>query len=63
MPDYDFENSELMLYYVRVLEDTGELREALSVLDTNAKSRIIVDRVAVMETRGMLDDESAVRLS
>lgn len=52
-----------MLYYVRVLEDTGELREALSVLDTNAKSRIIVDRVAVMETRGMLDDESAVRLS
>ena len=52
-----------MLYYVRVLEETGEFSEALSVLDTNAKSRIIVDRVAVMETRGMYDDESPVLFS
>lgn len=44
-----------MLYYVHVLEECGELSEALSVLDSNAKARVIVDRVAVMETRGTLD--------
>jgi N-alpha-acetyltransferase 15/16, NatA auxiliary subunit len=31
----------------------GELAEALTLLDVNAKSRAIVDRVAVMETRGV----------
>jgi N-alpha-acetyltransferase 15/16, NatA auxiliary subunit len=31
----------------------GELTEALTLLDVNAKSRVIVDRVAVMETRGV----------
>jgi N-alpha-acetyltransferase 15/16, NatA auxiliary subunit len=31
----------------------GELSEALTLLDVNAKSRAIVDRVAVMETRGV----------
>jgi N-alpha-acetyltransferase 15/16, NatA auxiliary subunit len=30
----------------------GELAEAHTLLDVNAKSRAIVDRVAVMETRG-----------
>jgi peptide alpha-N-acetyltransferase len=42
----------LLLYQVKVLEDMGELVEALALLDVNAKSRAIVDRVAVMETRG-----------
>ncbi len=40
----------------RVLEQyerMGELTEALTLLDVNAKSRVIVDRVAVMETRGV----------
>jgi hypothetical protein len=32
----------------------GELAEALTLLDVNAKSRTIVDRVAVMETRGVV---------
>ena len=32
----------------------GELTEALTLLDVNAKSRAIVDRVAVMETRGVV---------
>jgi peptide alpha-N-acetyltransferase len=32
----------------------GELAEALTLLDVNAKSRAIVDRVAVMETRGVI---------
>ena len=32
----------------------GELAEALGLLDVNAKSRAIVDRVAVMETRGVI---------
>jgi peptide alpha-N-acetyltransferase len=32
----------------------GEFAEALAILDVNAKSRVIVDRVAVMETRGVV---------
>lgn len=32
----------------------GELAEALTLLDVNAKSRAIVDRVTVMETRGVI---------
>ena len=53
MPDYDPEQSDLLLYHVRILEENGELSEALTLLDMNAKSRAIVDRVAVLETRGM----------
>ena len=41
-----------MVYHIRVLEDMGEYREALTRLDANAKDRVIVDRVAIMETRG-----------
>jgi N-alpha-acetyltransferase 15/16, NatA auxiliary subunit len=43
-----------LLYHVKILEDMGELAEALTVLDVNAKSRAIVDRVAVMEMRGVV---------
>jgi hypothetical protein len=32
----------------------GELADALTLLDVNAKSRAIIDRVAVMETRGVV---------
>lgn len=41
-----------MLYHVRVLEELGETKQALSLLDSKAKDRIIVDRTAVMENRG-----------
>ena len=41
-----------MIYHVRLLEEMGEYREALMLLDANAKDRVIVDRVAIMETRG-----------
>ncbi|KAH8998080.1 NMDA receptor-regulated protein 1-domain-containing protein [Lactarius akahatsu] len=54
VPDYDPEQSDLLLYHVRVLEERGDLPEALTLLDTNAKSRAIVDRVAVMETRARI---------
>ncbi|EJD05554.1 NMDA receptor-regulated protein 1a [Fomitiporia mediterranea MF3/22] len=54
IPDYDFEHSELTLYHIRVLEELGELNEALGKLDDAAKSRVIVDRTAVMETRARL---------
>ena len=47
--------SEILLYHVRVLEDLGEYKDALSLLDTNAKSRVIIDRVAIQEFRGELD--------
>lgn len=52
MPDYDVEMSEVLLYHVRVLEELGEHTEALALLDTSAKSRAIIDRVAIMEFRG-----------
>ncbi|KAF8271885.1 NMDA receptor-regulated protein 1-domain-containing protein [Lactarius quietus] len=54
VPDYDPEQSDLLLYYVRILEEKGELSEALTLLDMNAKSRAIVDRVAVLETRARI---------
>ncbi|KAH9990949.1 NMDA receptor-regulated protein 1-domain-containing protein [Russula compacta] len=54
VPDYDTEQSDLLLYHVKILEDMGELAEALTLLDVNAKSRAIVDRVAIMETRARL---------
>jgi hypothetical protein len=53
VPDYDPEQSDLLLYHVRILEEKGDLSEALTLLDMNARSRAIVDRVAVIETRGM----------
>lgn len=52
VPDYDFEFSELTMYHIRILEELEEYSEALTMLDKNAKSRVIVDRTAVMETRG-----------
>ena len=52
VPDYDVEMSEILLYHVRVLEDLGEYTDALALLDANAKSRAIIDRVAIQEFRG-----------
>ncbi|KAG5654558.1 hypothetical protein H0H81_000083 [Sphagnurus paluster] len=52
VPDYDIEHSETLLYHIHLLEEMGEFSEALSLLDVNAKSRAIVDRTAIMETRG-----------
>ena len=52
IPDYDVEHSEVLLYHIRVLEDLEEYSEALNLLDVNAKSRAIIDRVAIMEYRG-----------
>ena len=53
VPDHDIEHSETLLYYVHLLEEIGDLSEALSVLDSNAKTRAIVDRTAIMEIRGI----------
>ena len=54
VPDYDIELSEILLYHVRVLEDLGDYTEALALLDSSAKARTIIDRVAIMEFRGEL---------
>ncbi|KAI0047730.1 N-terminal acetyltransferase A, auxiliary subunit [Auriscalpium vulgare] len=54
VPDYDVEQSELLLYHVRLLEELEEYPEALNMLDINAKSRAIVDRVGIMETRARI---------
>jgi hypothetical protein len=53
VPDYDPEQSDLLLYHIRILEEKGDFSEALTLLDMNAKSRAIVDRVAVLEARGV----------
>ena len=54
IPDYDVEHSEVLVYHVRILEDLGEFSDALALLDVSAKSRAIIDRVAIMEYRGTL---------
>lgn len=60
---FDLEYSETMLYHVRLLEELGEFSQALSTLDVNSKSRAILDRTTVMETRGGLSDtKSSPRL-
>lgn len=48
--EYDFEQSELILYQNMILRESGHLELALSKLEEN--SAHIVDRVAYMETRG-----------
>lgn len=53
VPDYDIEQSETLLYHVRLLEELGNYSEALTILDASAKSRAIVDRTAIMENRGV----------
>ncbi|KAF8999912.1 N-terminal acetyltransferase A, auxiliary subunit [Hymenopellis radicata] len=54
VPDYDVEHSETTMYHVKVLEDIGDYAEALAFLDVNSKSRVIVDKTGVMETRARL---------
>lgn len=50
--DYDFEQSELILYQNMILRESGQLELALSKLEENALH--IVDRVTYMETRADL---------
>ncbi|KAF5351177.1 hypothetical protein D9756_008406 [Leucocoprinus leucothites] len=54
IPDYDVEHSETLLYHIRVLEDLGDYKEALDMLDHGAKERMILDRTATMEYRARL---------
>ena len=52
VPACDVEYSESILYYVRILEEPENFMEAFSVLDENERLRSIVDRQAILETRG-----------
>lgn len=52
VPDYDVEHSEVLLYYIRVLENRGEFSDALNQLDIFIKERSVVDRTAIAESRG-----------
>ncbi|KAL0069684.1 hypothetical protein AAF712_003342 [Marasmius tenuissimus] len=54
IPDYDVEHSETLIYHIRVLEGLEQFSEALSLLDTCAKDRSIVDKTAIMEFRARL---------
>ncbi|VDP17091.1 unnamed protein product [Onchocerca flexuosa] len=55
LPEYDFEQSELILYQNMILRESGQLELALNKLEENASQ--IVDRVAYMETRAENDIE------
>jgi peptide alpha-N-acetyltransferase len=48
--DYDFEQSELLLYQNMILRESGQLQLALEKLEEN--SAHIVDRLSYMEIRG-----------
>lgn len=54
VPAHDVEYSEVLLYHIRILEELEDYSQALSILDSNAKSRVIVDRIAVMEFRARI---------
>lgn len=51
----------MLLYHVALLEEAGQPSEALTLLDTNAKARVIIDRTAVMERRGTIAPEAKSR--
>ena len=50
-PD-DYEQSEMLLYQATILDESGQVDQALEHLDTYSNK--IVDVVAVNEMRGML---------
>ncbi|KAK7439356.1 hypothetical protein VKT23_017581 [Stygiomarasmius scandens] len=54
IPDYDNDHSETLLFHIRVLYNLGLYTEAISLLDTNAKARAIVDKTAIMQYRAQL---------
>lgn len=54
VPDYDVEHSEVLLYHVHLQEKMGNYNEALTMLDICARSRAIIDRIAIMEFRARL---------
>lgn len=53
VPSHDVEHSEVLLYYIRILEDLHEFSFALEQLDFYAKERAIVDKTAIAEHRGL----------
>lgn len=52
VPDYDFEFSELLTYYVTLTEETGDYADALQLLEGYAKDRSIVDKSAILTIKG-----------
>ncbi|KAJ2925092.1 hypothetical protein H1R20_g11994, partial [Candolleomyces eurysporus] len=54
VPAHNVEHSETLLFYIRLLEELGDYSEGLSLLNTNSKSRAIVDQTAISETRARL---------
>ncbi|KAF8639266.1 hypothetical protein AX16_010338 [Volvariella volvacea WC 439] len=53
-PEYDFEQSESLLYQIRIMEELGEYQEALALLNEKAQSREILDPTAILELRARL---------
>lgn len=44
------------MYYVSLVEETGELAEALQLLEGYAKDRSIVDKIGILTMRGEPQD-------
>ncbi|KAG8902213.1 hypothetical protein FRC00_000547 [Tulasnella sp. 408] len=58
VPDYDFEFSELLTYYVTLTEETGDYEDALQLLEGYAKDRSIVDKSAILTIKENISDET-----
>lgn len=48
----DYESSELLLYQNMVIQESGDIEQALKHLDTHSKQ--IFDKVTIQETYGIL---------
>jgi hypothetical protein len=51
-PSAEYENSEMMLYHAMIMEESGQVQDALVYLDKNAPS--IRDKRSYSEARGCL---------
>ncbi|KAF9235797.1 NMDA receptor-regulated protein 1-domain-containing protein [Melanogaster broomeanus] len=54
VPVRDPEYGELIFFHLRILEDMGELQQALTLLNNNAQERLLLDRPVVIEFRARL---------
>lgn len=53
VPDHDIEHSDVMLYYLKLLIELERYSEALELIDLADQHKSIVDRVALLECRGL----------
>lgn len=52
IPPRDPEYAELIFFHVSILEELGEWQEALALLDSKTKDKLLIDRPRITECRG-----------